>query len=107
MKNTDTQVSVSLCYPLRKGGWHMIESRCGITCSTCTYKEQTGCLGCVNIKQPFWGECPLKSCCETKGHDHCGLCEEFPCALLTQFSYDEKQGDQGKRIANCKLWLDL
>ena len=54
----------------------MIESRCGILCSQCSYREQTGCKGCVNIEKPFWGEgCPVKSCCEAKG-EHCGQCSE-------------------------------
>ncbi|MFZ2537606.1 MAG: hypothetical protein WAX04_01735 [Oscillospiraceae bacterium] len=36
--------------------------------------------------------------------EHCGQCNEFPCALLKQFSYDEEQGDNGKRIEQCKNW---
>lgn len=83
----------------------MVESRCGILCSECAYKEQTGCLGCRNISKPFWGEsCPVKACCEGRGLEHCGLCEAFPCQLLHQFSYDEEQGDGGKRIEQCRRW---
>jgi len=64
-----------------------------------------GCKGCVNIEKPFWGEsCPVKSSCEAKGHEHCGQCEHFPCDTLKQFAYDEKQGDSGKRIEQCKRW---
>ncbi|GFI04920.1 hypothetical protein AALA79_00835 [Lachnospiraceae bacterium 64-25] len=38
----------------------MIESRCGILCSECFYREQVGCKGCVNVQKPFWGEsCPF------------------------------------------------
>lgn len=45
-----------------------------------------------HIHKPFWGDsCPVKLCCENKGKEHCGECLEFPCALLNQFSYDEKQ----------------
>ena len=45
----------------------MIQSRCGILCEKCHYKEELGCNGCVNINKPFWGEsCPVKSCCENK-----------------------------------------
>lgn len=85
----------------------MIESRCGLLCSECDYREQAGCKGCVNIEKPFWGEsCPVKSCCEEKGHEHCGQCENFPCALLKQFAYDEKQGDNGKRIEQCRCWTE-
>lgn len=54
----------------------MIESRCGILCSECIYREQTGCAGCVHIKKPFWGDsCPVKSCGEEKTYEHCGQCE--------------------------------
>lgn len=33
----------------------MMESRCGILCSECAYREQMGCAGCVQIQKPFWG----------------------------------------------------
>lgn len=83
----------------------MIESRCGIKCSECEYKESVGCPGCLHITKPFWGDsCPVKSSCEDKGYEHCGKCEQFPCKVLNDFAYDEKQGDNGKRIEQCKLW---
>jgi len=44
--------------------------------------------------EPFWGDsCPVKSCCEGKGLEHCGKCSDFPCELLSQFAYDKEQGD--------------
>ena len=83
----------------------MVQSRCGILCDECEYKEKTGCKGCVNIQKPFWGEkCPVKSCCEEKGNTHCGMCGEFPCELLVQYAYDDNQGDDGKRIVQCRCW---
>ncbi|WP_411682290.1 DUF3795 domain-containing protein [Clostridium thailandense] len=83
----------------------MIESRCGIICSECKYKEQMNCKGCVHISKPFWGEqCPVKFCCEDKELSHCGQCSSFPCDLLKQFAYDKEQGDNGKRIEQCKKW---
>lgn len=83
----------------------MIESRCGLLCGECPYRQQMGCRGCVHIGKPFWAEsCPVKSCCEGKGYEHCGQCETFPCGVLKQFSYDEKQGDGGRRIEQCRLW---
>ena len=85
----------------------MIESRCGLRCRDCESREQMNCPGCVHMDKPFWGEsCPIKSCCEQKEHDHCGQCKDFPCALLNQFAYDEAQGDDGKRIEQCRLWLE-
>lgn len=93
----------------KKGGIHiMIESRCGILCSECAHREQVNCKGCTQIEKPFWGEvCPIKSCCEDKGHEHCGACSNFPCDVLKQFAYDEKQGDGGKRIGQCQKWCGL
>ena len=83
----------------------MIESRCGLLCSECKYREQMGCKGCVNIDKPFWGDaCPLKSCCEGRKQEHCGSCPEFPCEVLNQFAYAEEEGDNGKRIEQCRQW---
>lgn len=83
----------------------MIESRCGILCGECTYREPMNCPGCVDMAKPFWGDrCPVKSCCEAKNHEHCGQCSDFPCKVLNQFAYDKEQGDQGKRIEQCRLW---
>lgn len=82
----------------------MIESRCGIVCSECAYKEKMNCKGCVNIDNPFWGECPVKKCCEEKQFENCGMCIDFPCDLLKKFAYDKEQGDNGKRIEQCKCW---
>lgn len=64
----------------------MIQSRCGILCGECSYREQMGCKGCMEIDNPFWGSCPLKACCEGKGHLHCGECDSFPCDLLNSFA---------------------
>ncbi len=84
----------------------MIESRCGLLCRECPYQEQAGCRGCINIEKPFWGEsCQVKSCCETGKHEHCGQCQDFPCSLLEHFAYDAEQGDNGKRIEQCRCWI--
>ena len=85
----------------------MIESRCGILCGECEYREKMNCGGCVHIEKPFWGDsCPVKSCCEGKTLEHCGLCGDFPCDLLNQFAYDKEQGDDGKRIEQCRKWAE-
>lgn len=86
----------------------MIESRCGLCCSQCSYKEAVGCQGCLAMESPFWGECCIiKDCCIQRGHEHCGECEIFPCDQLNAFAYDQKQGDQGTRIERCRIWRDL
>lgn len=38
----------------------MIDSRCGLHCTTCTYKEPCGCDGCIETNgHPFHGACPV------------------------------------------------
>lgn len=83
----------------------MVESRCGLLCSECAYREQMNCPGCIHIAKPFWAEsCPVKDCCEGKKLTHCGVCEAFPCALLHKFAYEMEQSDNGRRIEQCRLW---
>lgn len=83
----------------------MIESRCGVLCSECEYREKMKCAGCVTMKKPFWDDsCPVKSCCEEKTHNHCGECATFPCELLISFANDKEQGDEGRRITQCRFW---
>lgn len=85
----------------------MIESRCGLLCGQCAYRENPGCTGCTQMEKPFWGDsCPVKCCCEGKGLAHCGQCGEFPCALLHRFAYEMEQSDQGERIRQCERWRE-
>ncbi len=45
----------------------MIDSRCGLHCTTCTYKEPCGCGGCIETNgHPFHGACPVALCCQKK-----------------------------------------
>ena len=38
----------------------MIDSRCGLHCTGCEYKETCGCGGCIETNgHPFHGECPV------------------------------------------------
>lgn len=80
------------------------ESRCGIECSKCEFQEIMGCKGCMNIKNPFHGECAVKNCAQNKDLECCGECDEFPCELLKSFAYDKEHGDNGKRIETCAKW---
>jgi len=84
----------------------MIKSRCGIDCNSeeCKQAFNVDCAGCINIENPFWGNCPVKDCCEEKDLKNCGLCEEFPCELLNSFSYDLEHGDNGERLERCREW---
>lgn len=86
-----------------------MDTRCGLCCSTCGYRERMDCGGCVASQgHPFHGECPIAVCCQAKGLAHCGKCEIFPCGLLRQYSEDPVHGDDppGARIAVCRKWAD-
>ena len=82
----------------------MFESRCGGCCNSCERKEEVHCTGCTEMKQPFWGgECGVKSCCEAKGLDHCGVCPDFPCEMLSTMGVEEGF-DPEPKIAQCRIW---
>lgn len=82
-------------------------SKCGLDCGKCSLKEEYGCSGCLEMTDGYWGEkCEIKACCEEKGLEHCGLCGDFPCEMLLDYSYDPETGDDGERLLNCKKWAD-
>lgn len=86
----------------------MIDSRCGLHCTGCSWKDSHGCGGCIEtMGHPFHGECPIALCCQEKGHIHCGECDLIPCEKLYGYSYlDPEHGDkpQGARVAVCRRW---
>ena len=86
----------------------MIESRCGLRCKSCSWRESHGCGGCVETNgRPFHGECPIAICCQQKGHSHCGECDIIPCDKLYAYScLDPEHGDkpQGARVEVCRRW---
>lgn len=82
----------------------MADSRCGIVCNECPAKLKKECDGCAEIENPFWGVCDVKNCCESKDLEYCGLCSDFPCEDLRRMSYDADEGDNGKRLEQCKKW---
>lgn len=85
-----------------------VQSRCGLLCGDCTYKEANGCGGCIETNgHPFYGECSIAVCCQDKGYTHCGECDIIPCDKLYAYSYlDAEHGDNppGARIATCLKW---
>jgi general stress protein 26 len=111
-----------------------VQSRCGLLCKWCTYRESHGCGGCVETNgNPFHGECPVAKCCQNKGYTHCGECGDLPgecsdpdckridtngffecggcantsCDKLYPYSYkDPDHGDNppGARVEVCKAW---
>ena len=86
----------------------MVDSRCGLHCTGCSWKESHGCGGCIETQgHPFHGECPVARCSIAKGFKHCGECPEIPCDQLYAYSYlDPVHGDkpQGARVAVCRRW---
>ena len=85
-----------------------VQSRCGLLCKWCTYRNSHGCGGCVETNgNPFHGECPVAKCCQEKGYTHCGECADMPCEQLRQYSCDDADhGDNppGARLEICKAW---
>lgn len=73
----------------------MAESRCGLLCSECQYREIMKCEGC-----------PIKSCVEGKNLEHCGQCQRFPCKRLHEFAFDPATGSEGTRIENLTSWQE-
>lgn len=86
----------------------MVDSRCGLHCTSCTFRESCGCGGCIEtMGHPFHGVCPIANCCQDKGFMHCGECPDIPCKQLYAYSYlDKAHGDHppGARIEVCKKW---
>ena len=57
----------------------MIDSRCGLHCTTCTYKEPCGCGGCIETNGHRSTEPALwRSAVREKGFYHCGECRNCP-----------------------------
>lgn len=82
----------------------MYESRCGVCCNECGRKETVHCTGCPTMSMPFWGgECGVKSCCESKKLDHCGLCGDFPCRMCADMGKD-MGFDPEPRLAKLREW---
>lgn len=86
----------------------MIDSRCGLHCSDCSWKETHGCGGCIETAgHPFHGACRIAGCCQDRGFTHCGECGLIPCEQLHAFSYlDPEHGDKppGGRVSVCRQW---
>ena len=85
----------------------MVDTRCGLRCEGCEFKEPNNCGGCIATNgNPYHGSCSVAACCQEKGHLHCGQCADFPCEHLNAFSCDPVYGDNppGARIEQCRRW---
>ncbi len=79
------------------------DTYCGLSCKDCTFREPCGCKGCIATGgKPFHGKCDVAECAVKKQQAFCGSCESFPCDILTRYSYDKENGDNGARIESCK-----
>ncbi|MCL2671677.1 MAG: pyridoxamine 5'-phosphate oxidase family protein [Clostridiales bacterium] len=85
-----------------------VQSRCGLLCDFCTFKEPYNCGGCIETNgHPFHGECPVAGCCQERGHAHCGECADIPCEKLNEYSCGDSEhcdNPKGARIALCRAW---
>jgi hypothetical protein len=90
-----------------------LATSCGLYCGTCEYLQQQ-CKGCGYIEgRPFWTSqmeltcCPLYDCCVNKKHlEHCGLCDEFPCALFLEMrdpSLNDSEAEQALQARQAAL----
>lgn len=86
----------------------LVTTYCGLDCTGCEWKESCNCNGCVSSEGfPFHCKekpCPVASCAISKKVMFCGLCKDFPCQLLVDYSFDQEHGDTpgGARIEACR-----
>lgn len=83
----------------------VIDSYCGIDCSSCEFKVKGVCGGCIAASgrpfhMPEGKTCAVASCCREKGIRWCADCGDIPCERLKSFSNDPEHGDHpaGARI---------
>ncbi len=80
------------------------DTYCGLSCSTCEYRDATGCKGCIaSGGNPFHGKCEIAECAISRGKRFCGECENMPCEILNRYAFDKEHGDEGTRIENLQL----
>ena len=49
-------------------------------------------MSAVGVPPELHKECYSIQCCQAKGIEHCGFCEELPCEKLRTFVPDESPG---------------
>ncbi len=82
----------------------MFESRCGICCGGCERKTEVNGKGCLKMEKPFWGgACGVKSCCEERRLNHCGLYSDFPCEMFVTTGVEQGY-DPMPRMDQCRKW---
>ncbi len=62
--------------------------------------EDINCDGCVAVtgtRIAHWDECGIRKCCQERGFENCGHCEDYACEQLQGFF---------KMVPNAKAVLD-
>ncbi|HAS74908.1 MAG TPA: hypothetical protein DCS67_12255 [Clostridiales bacterium UBA8960] len=81
-------------------------SLCGMYCGGCkNYKKNANCMGCRNEKD-LLEDCPTRACCIAKGLLHCGLCDAFPCKILSDF-YNDGAAHRAKAYENMVKIIEI
>lgn len=69
-------------------------SYCGIYCGACPGFHRGRCKGCraTENKQTRKGSCGygMRKCCEDKGLDYCGPCDQYPCSKINKLINSQK-----------------
>lgn len=85
-----------------------VQSRCGLLCDGCTFREPNNCRGCIeSLGHPFHGECPIAVCAQEKGYEHCGQCSAMPCGKLHEYSCgtgEHCDRPKGARLEILEYW---
>lgn len=83
----------------------VVDSYCGLHCSMCVHNtEKQECKGCIELEGEFSEreQCPIAACCIERGYEHCGQCDEIPCAMLSQLASSDVP--ENARVEQCKRW---
>lgn len=84
------------------------DTYCGLSCKDCESMKISKCGGCITADgKPFFeAYCEVAACAHSKNKKFCGECENFPCEILKNYSFDPEHGDNGARIECIKKALE-
>ena len=64
---------------------------CGVDCGVCPDYLSGKCPDCRHSEWPDGDPCMPIVCCQKKGMQCCGQCDDFPCQDMAEF-YEESEG---------------
>ena len=83
-----------------------MESFCGKSCETCTWRERLACPGCQEGPgRAFGGGCGIAACCREKGHQACGTCTYE--AVCPRRGERDQAPEERLRCADAETWRRL